>query len=228
MVGLLGLSAPALAEPLDAVKAEESAELPKVRHVALLPTVGVWRHGFRGKEVEAELGPVWGMFARVEPWRFLNVRVGVMRGNQPVRVTAGALGAPELGVDQPPLQILRFVARVEPTLSLAPALDAYLGVGLGWSRSVAPELETTGPRLESAPRTSVALVPELTLGMAYEPIVDWLLITAELGGSWLVSQSGSALGPIQAFSPDGHRTELGGLPRFAECLEVLVGVGLVL
>jgi len=240
-VAVLGFSAPALSAPLAPTQEAEGdaptqevegdappIELPKVRHVALLPTVGVWRHGFRDNGLEGELGPVWGFFARIEPWEFLHIRAGVLRGDQPVRITQGSLAAPDSGAYQPPLEILRFAARAEPRLTLLPALDLYLGAGLGWSRSVVPELVTSRPRLESAPRNSVALVPGLAVGASYEPVGDWLLVTAEFGASWLISQSGSALQPIQAFSQDGHRTELGGLPRFAECLEVLVGLGLIL
>lgn len=206
---------------------EPAAERPE-RHVVLMPVVGAWQHRFDSSRVTAKVGPVWGLHARIEPWSWMSFRGGVVRGNQPVRVKDGALAAAGTDVYQPPLEILRLEARAEPVLAVGEGVSVYGGLGVGWGRSVAPEPTTRHPELVSLRRSQVYLDYLLSLGATYEPIADWLMIDIDLSAGLLRSQSGSSLSSVQAFSPDGHRTSIEGLPRFSQTFSVLLGVGLVL
>jgi hypothetical protein len=215
-----------------APEAEAPADGPVLerpeRHLVLMPVVGLWQHRFNSSRVTAKVGPVWGLHARIEPWSWMSFRAGVLRGNQPVRIKDGALAAAGTDVYQPPLEILRLEARAEPMVAVGAGVSLYGGVGIGWGRSVVPEPTTKHPDLVSLGRAQVYLDYLLSLGVTYEPIVDWLVVGLDLSAGLLGSQSGSSLTSVQAFSPEGHRTNIGGLPKFSQTYSALLGVGIVL
>jgi len=209
----------------------EAQRLPKTterpeRHVVLMPVVGVWSHSFTDRRYTSKVGPVWGMDVLIDPVRWLNVRGGVLRGNQPLAITPGALSS-DISVYQPTLEVLRMHLRLEPTYHFSESLSLYAGLGMGWARMTAPA-PTTQSSLRSVQRNSVYLGYEGALGVQFEPIVDWMMIDWSLAGSYLANQSGTAYGEAQAFTADGHRTELSALSKFGMSYRMSLGIGIIL
>jgi opacity protein-like surface antigen len=213
-----------------------SAERPE-RHVTVMPVAGFWNHPFERSGWKAKPGPVVGLDVKVEPLSWLGIRASFLRGHQPLDsgslaqgVSVGAQGTTadqSYTTDQPMLKITQLGLRVEPTLRFSRAWAGYLGAGITWGHVEAPET-VTAPRLRSFDRTAVHVGYEGAIGIAYEPLVDWIVFDLSLAGAWLGKQTGTAYDTVQAFSEDGHRTQLGGLPHFDGVMRVMFGVGLVL
>ncbi|MGC4063694.1 MAG: hypothetical protein QM784_03440 [Polyangiaceae bacterium] len=196
------------------------------RHVILMPTVGVWTHTFKQSGYDARLGPVYGFDVKIDPFRWLNVRGGVLQGKQPISFPAHALND-DFSAYQPTIKFMRMHMRFEPVWHLSERTSAYVGLGLGWARLTAPAPITT-PAVASFERSGVYVAYEGALGVAYEPILDWLSIDVSAGVSHLTSQNGSAFRSGQAFTEDGHRTTLGALSKLDLGYRLSLGIGIVL
>lgn len=196
------------------------------RHVVLMPVVGLWGHTFKNSRYESKPGPVWGLDVVIDPFRFMNVRGSVMRGNQPLSLPSDALSS-EVSSYQPTLELLRMDMRLEPVYHVSDRLSFYAGLGLGWARLTAPE-PVTVPRVVAFQRNSVYVGYEGALGAQFEPIVDWMLVDFSVAASRLANQSGNAYEKVQAFTEDGHRTELSALSRFGMGYRMCLGVGIIL
>jgi opacity protein-like surface antigen len=227
LVGLfLGLctTVPAFAQP-SALEPSPPRERPD-RHVVLEPVVGVWQHTFRNHDYSAKPGAMYGVEVVIDPFRFLNVRGGVLRGNQPLSMPSSTLND-NARVVQPMLDILRMHLRVEPTWHYNDRLSLYLGLGMGWARFTADE-PYSEPNLISFRRTGVYLAYEGAAGIAFEPILDWMVVDFSLAASRLSGQTGSAFESTQAFTEAGHLTTLDGLSKFSMGYRVGLGIGIVL
>lgn len=73
----------------------------KDRHLVLSVVAGPWWHGLNGQGVSTRVGPVWGVSGRVNPYRWLGIRVSILRGNQPESPDYGALGVSNTQINQP-------------------------------------------------------------------------------------------------------------------------------
>jgi opacity protein-like surface antigen len=196
------------------------------RHVVLMPTVGVWTHTFKQSGYDARLGPVYGFDVKIDPFRWLNVRGGVLQGKQPISLPAHALGD-DFSSYQPTIKFMRMHMRFEPVWHWSERTSAYVGLGLGWARLTAPAPVTT-PSVASFERSGVYVAYEGALGVAYEPILDWLSIDVSAGVSYLTSENGSAFRSGQAFTEDGHRTTLESLSKLDLGYRMSLGIGIVL
>jgi opacity protein-like surface antigen len=196
------------------------------RHVVLMPTVGVWSHPFKDSSYHAKAGPVWGADVVLDPFRFMNVRGGIMRGNQPMTLPSHAL-SDAASVSQPALKVLRMHVRLEPIWHYTETLAFYAGLGMGWAHVIEPAF-VASPKLATYDRTSVYLGYEGAAGVQFEPIANWLMIDFSVAASYLANQSGAAYDKTQAFTEDGHRTTLGGLSKFSMGYRMCLGIGLVL
>jgi opacity protein-like surface antigen len=214
-----------LDESSAAEKVRVSPERPE-RHVILMPTVGVWTHTFKQSGYEARLGPVYGFDVKIDPFRWLNVRGGVLQGKQLFSMPEHALGD-DFSSYQPAVKFMRMHMRLEPVWHLSERTSAYVGLGLGWARLTASSPITT-PRVVSFERHGVYVAYEGALGFTYEPILDWLSVDLSAGISYLTSQNGSAFRRGQAFTEDGHRTTLEALSKLELGYRMSVGIGIVL
>ena len=200
----------------------------KERHLTLSAVAGPWWHGINGTGATTRVGPVWGMSGRVDPFRWLGVRLTVLRGNQPVSVQYGALGVPNTQVQQPTFEIVHWSIRMEPTWHVNRELALWMGPGLAWARAVVPEPTVGSLNWRSADRACVYVEAQWALGAEYEVIRDWLVLGLDLSAGALGYQSGNAHDSMQAFTPDGHMTHLGGYPNFSRKVQALFGVGVIL
>ncbi len=202
--------------------------LTKEHHLTLFIVAGPWWHGLNGNGVSTRVGPTWGVSGRVEPYRWMGVRITVLRGNQPVTPDYGAWSLPNTQIQQPDFQIIYWSIRMELTWHVNRALSLWAGPGLGWARAIVPEptIGTLGWR--STDRACVYVEGQWAIGAQYEVLRDWLVLGIDLSASALGYQQGSAHDVMQAFTPDGHMTHVGGYPDFSHKLQALFGIGVIL
>jgi hypothetical protein len=189
---------------------------------------GPWWHGINGTGASTHVGPVWGVSGRVEATRWLGLRATVLRGNQPVTPDYGAMGVPNTQISQPDFQIIYWSIRIEPTWHVTPRFMTWAGTGLGSARAIVPEPTIGALNWRTADRACVYLEGQWAVGAAYELLRNWLEIGVDLSAGALSYQSGSAHDPIQAYTPEGHMTHVGGYPNFQHKLQALFGVGVIL
>ena len=202
--------------------------LSKEHHLTLLAVVGPWWHGFNGTGASTRAGPTWGVSGLVEPYRWLGIRATILRGNQPVSPDYGALGVPGTQIEQPHFEIIYWSIRMEPRWHVSRALSLWAGPGLGWARAIVPEPTVGTLGWRSADRTCVYVEGQWGIGAEFEVLRDWLVLGIDLSASALGYQQGSAHDALQAFTPDGHMTHIGGYPDFSHKLQALFGVGVIL
>ncbi len=201
------------------------------RQVELGPHFGVEYLPADGNAASYDAGFAWGAHARVliAPW--MGFRLSFTNSSQAVSVRDGGLGLTAgTRIDQPALSVLLLRARLEPTWVLGPRLRLWAGVGAGWGRISAPSLTTTGTQadLHSPGRKGVMLEFSGALGASVDVIPDWLAASLMLSAGAVTNQSGEVFSPSQAFTADGHRIKIDGLPHFGSSLSALLGVGVLL
>jgi hypothetical protein len=210
------------------VPPRETVALGKERHLTLSAVAGVWWHGVNGAGASTQASPVWGASGRVDPYRWLGVRFTVLRGNQSVTPNFGALGVPNVQIQQADFEIIHWTVRLEPTWHVTPLFALWAGPGLGWARAIAPEPKIGNLNWVTADRSCVYVDAQFAVGGEYEVVRDWVTLSLDLSASSLGYQSGSAHESIQAFTPDGHMTHVGGYPNFSHKVQGLFGVGIIL
>jgi len=210
------------------VPPRETVLIGKERHITLSAVAGVWLHGLNGSGASSKAGPVWGVSGRVDPYRWLGIRITVLRGNQPVTPSFGALEVPGAQIEQPDFEIIHWTFRLEPTWHVTPTLALWAGTGFGWARAIAPEPKVGNLNWVTANRACVYVDTQLALGAQYELVRDWVTVALDLSASSLGYQHGTAHEPLQAFTPEGHMTHIGGYPNFAHKVQGLFGLGIIL
>ncbi len=200
----------------------------KDRRLTLSMVAGPWWHGLNGNGVSTKVGPVWGVSGRVDPYRWMALRVTVLRGDQPVVPDYGAMGVPNTQIQQRDFQVIYWSIRMEPTWHVSPVFSLWAGAGLGWARAIVPEPTIGALNWRSADRASVYVEGQWAVGAQYELVRNWLEIGLDLSAGALGYQHGSAHDAIQAFTPDGHMTHVGGYPYFRHKVQALFGVGVIL
>ncbi len=201
------------------------------RKVELGPHAGVEYLPASGSAVSYGPGFAWGAHARIliAPW--MGFRVSFTQSSQSVSIPDGGLGLPAgTSIDQPNLSVLLLRARIEPTWVVSPRFRLWAGVGAGWGRISAEALTTTGAEagLHSAIRKGVMLEFAGELGASFDVIPNWLAASLLVSGGALTNQSGEVFTPSQAFTANGHRIYVEGLPHFGGSLSALLGVGVLL
>ncbi len=201
------------------------------RMVELGPHIGVGYLPANGAQASYDAGFAWGAHARIELAPWMGFRVSFTNSTHAVTVPDGGLGLPAgTRIDQPALSVLLLRARLEPTWVVSPRLRLWAGVGAGWGRISAPALSTAGTEagLQSAERKGVMLEFSGEVGASFDIIPDWLTTSLLVSGGIVTNQSGEVFSPSQAFTADGHRVQLDGLPHFGSSLSALLGVGVLL
>jgi len=214
--------------PRPYVAPPESVTHAKERHLTLSAVAGVWWHGLNGVGASTKAGPVWGASGRVEPYRWLGIRVTILRGNQSVTPNYGALGVPGVQIEQADFEFIHWSIRLEPTWNVTQRFALWAGPGLGWARAIVPEPKVGNLNWISEDRACVYVDAEFAVGGHYELLRDWITLNLELSGSSLGHQQGSAHEAVQAFTPDGHMTHIGAYPNFSHKVQGLFGIGVIL
>jgi hypothetical protein len=200
----------------------------KDRHLVLSVVAGSWWHSLNGQGASTRVGPVWGVSGRVDPYRWMGIRVSILRGNQPESPNYGALGVPNTLINQPDFQIIYWSIRMEPTWHVTNRFSLWAGTGLGWARAIVPEPSVGTSNWVSADRSCVYVEGQWAMGAQYELLRDWLMLGVDLSAGVLGYQSGSAHDSAQAFTPDGHMRHIGGYPDFSRKIQALLGLGVIL
>ena len=201
------------------------------RQVELGAHVGMEYLPARGSALSYGPGFAWGGHARIEIAPWMGFRISFTQSSQPVSVPDGALGLQSgTRIDQPDLSVLLLRARIEPTWVVSPRLRLWAGIGAGWGRVSAPALTTSGTQadLNAAQRKGVMLEFSGGLGGSFDVIPNWLAASLMVSGGFLTNQTGEVFTSSQAFTADGHRTQLAGLPHFSSSLSALFGVSVLL
>ena len=119
--------------------------------------------------------------------------------------------------------------RAEPTLNLGHRTDLVAGLGLGWERCIANELTShDATHLRSYNRAVVFVDYEALVGLRTEPVRDWLSVGLSLSVALPTMQTGTLWDSTQAFTADGHRIMLDGLPSVSHRFMGLFELGLIL
>jgi hypothetical protein len=177
----------------------------------------------------------WGIEAGVHPLSWLAVRVYTRFANMPVEVKPGGFDTeltqyPDTEFSQKDLDLFGLGARIEPGLRLAGTLRGFAIIDIGWSRFVAAAPEAHGAKeVVSFERAGVGVHYRGGLGISFEPVEDWVLLSARGSYGWVASQSGTAFkNVLQGIDETGNIVHIAALPRFGSSLELLASVGLIL
>ncbi len=154
-------------------------------------------------------GLFWGGHVRAELLDYLGLRAYFTRGQHSVGLDDGALGPTT--ASQPNVTVSSIGGRLEPTLRVERRARLFLGLGVAWSRLVAPELETQ-PQWRSFERSGVFLEWTAALGALIDVIEDHAGIVVSLHAGATSNASGSAFDNVQAIDHNGLRARIGGLP----------------
>lgn len=196
--------------------------------------VGVWHQPAESSSVEYGPGVGYGIHARLELIEWLALRPFFQLIARPVTLEPGALGPSDVSFEQDSLRTLLLGGKVEPTLVLGSRVRAWLGLGVAWGRTVAPEPVATGGAalfslpIRSAERTGVFLEYSAGLGARFEAIPSRLGISLSASFGLVGGESGGLYTKVQAFDEDGHRLHLSGLPKLERSASALLGVGWIL
>jgi opacity protein-like surface antigen len=172
----------------------------------------------------------FGFHARIDPLKWLGVRVVVRYESNGVSFDAGALGLPNgTTYDQSALARVYLGAAVEPTWSPVERLGLFAGLGAGWARSTAQELHTSGAEVVELPiRSSVFLEFPLSIGARYEVVRNWVMLSLAGSVGFLSNQDGKMLSSEQTPGKSGQLVTVGGFPEFGTSWNLLAGVGVLL
>lgn len=156
----------------------------------------------------------YGAALRAEVLSWLGVRAFFLQASQAVAFDDSTRA------HQPDLDVLLLGVRVEPSLELAPRLRGWAGLSAGWLRTVTPPADGAAASV----RLGTGLDLGAAVGAGYDVIADRLAVTAALGASWIVLQSGDMFRPTDAVQSDGTRGRVEGLPKYGAALHAELGV----
>lgn len=166
-------------------------------------------------------GVFWGGHARAELTSFLGVRVYFSRGEHSVSLDPGSLTP--VTASQGNVTVSSIGSRIEPTLQIEDRARLFLGLGVAWSRLVAPEPETE-PRWRSFERSGVFLEWTAAVGALFDVIEDRAGVVLSVHGGTTSNASGNAFDTTQAIDHNGLRARVGGLPISETTFGVTAGV----
>jgi hypothetical protein len=211
------------------VQDEPALGLPS-RRVELGVDTGAVSRPSGGAGVHYALGWTVGGHARVEVLPWLAARVTGRVETQPASPDRALLGLPAgTEIDQPGLHRVYVGASAEPTWSPLARLDLWAGIGVGWGRTLAPPLHTSGAETIVLPtRSAVFLEVPLSLGARYEVVPS--RVVANLSGAVgaLADQSGKLLDAYRTPGQGGKLVTIPGFPEFGTSWVVLAGLGVLL
>jgi len=120
-------------------------------------------------------------------------------------------------------------ASAEPTWSPVPRLDLWAGVGIGWGRTLAPTLKTSGAQVVVVPsRAAVFVEVPLSLGVRYEILPNLVVVNLSGAIGFLGNQSGGLLQTYRTPGKDGKLVGVGGYPEPDTSWVALAGLGVLL
>jgi hypothetical protein len=192
--------------------------------------VGVIARAANGNGVHDSPGFAFGGHVRGKILKWLDVRVAGRTESCPYSYDDGAFGLPSgTQIDQPGPRRIYLAAALEPNWSPIPRLELWAGVGIGWGRTVAPTMQTSGAEEVLVPtRAAVFVEVPFSLGVRYEIIPYWLVANLSASVAFPGAQSGVMLGPYHTPGKDGTLVTVGGFPELGVSWLGLAGLGVLL
>lgn len=179
----------------------------------------------------SSLGPFLGF----DPVQWLRVTLYSRFEWIPVDVAPGGFDTesyqyPDTNFEQESLDSIGLGLRVEPSLALTDTLKVMLLLDLAWNRfTAAAPLSRGETQVRTAERAGVNLNPKAGVGIRFEPLQDWLELSASAAYGWYTNQSGTAFDDVlQGIDQTGNIVHLAPLPEFSSSFELLVWLGVIL
>lgn len=177
----------------------------------------------------------YGPKAAVEIFPWLRTVAYARFEDIPVDARPGAFDTgeyryPNTSIEQPALDSIGLGFRVEPTLVLNEQWRIMAAFDIAWNRFKAQAPATEGDtHVRSAERAGVGLNYKAGIGLAWEPIVHWLEVSALGEYGVFSSQDGTAFDDVlQGFDQSGYVVHLAPLPRFERSFELTLSVSVIL
>jgi hypothetical protein len=176
------------------------------------------------------IGRTIGVHVRVEPWKWLGVRVMARWESLSVNFSEGALGLPPgTTYDEPDLDRVYLGISAEPTWYPIPALGLWAGAGLGWGRTTAQVLHASGTETAELPiRSAVFVEFPLSVGARYEVVKNWVVLNLSGHIGFLTGQSGALENPYATPGTVQRVVTVQGFPELGTSFGFLAGVGCLL
>lgn len=207
----------------------DSGRIPRARDVEVGVNVGMVSRPADGDAVTYTPGLSYGGFARVEVLPWLAVRTAARIESSTASPRGGTLGI--AGAHFPDADLVRpyLSASVEPTWSPIARLGLWLGVGVGWGRTVCPSLRSVDASNVVVPSRAAVFVDfPLSLGARFEVIPDWLTLSASASVSFLSSQSGRLVEPVRTPDQTGQLATVSAFPELGSSFSALAGIAVLL
>jgi hypothetical protein len=191
---------------------------------------GVVRRPANGDGAHDSAGALVGAHVRVKVLKYLDARIMGRVESCPFSYDDGALGLPRgTHIDQDGPRRVYLAAAAEPTWSPVRRLDLFVGVGIGWGRTLASALHASGQQTLVVPERAAVLVElPLSLGLRYELIENWLVANLAANLAFVGAQSGQLLSPYRTPGKDGALVTVGGFPEVGTSWAALAGLGILL
>jgi hypothetical protein len=209
---------------------QRPAPLEHARRVEITAFAGVAQRPSTSSRIHYDVGYTAGGQARIAPvwWLAFRLYAGIESNN--VSFSQGALGLPsgtQYQLDS--FQRVRFGITVEPTWHFDERLEVWLGAGIGWGRTIASPLTTTGAVSLTVPAHAAVFVElPFTLGARWELVPDWLVVSLSGNVIALTDQSGTLLEAYSTPNGVGKLVTIPGFPELGTSWVVLAGLGVLL
>lgn len=211
---------PALASPPAPDANSGRAGRPEMRKLELGVDVGAVRRPSAGAGVDYETGLRWSGHGTIVLLPNLGARLTGGMEYHALSIEPGALGAEGPATGEPNISGPHVLGQLQPMLELAPGLDGYALVGIGWQRFTADSVTLGEPTpLTIAERSGVLVELPLAVGARYAVLRDRMALALTFAFSAPLSQSGSLFdagaGASQSLRQDtGELVRVDALPHF--------------
>jgi hypothetical protein len=205
------------ARPVGAAQAEP-------RKLELGLEVGGVSRPSRGQGVQYALGPMWAGHATIVLLENLGFRLSGGMTYHDVEITRGALGVAGATEGEPSIRGPRVVGQLQPMLQLAPRIDAFALVGIGWQRFTANSISIAEPTpLRVSERSGVLVELPIAVGARYAVLRERMALALTFGFAAPLTESGALFdadaGTSQSLRQDtGELVRVDALPHFAGAL----------
>lgn len=211
---------PAAARSPAADSSSDRAGRPETRRLELgLDFGGVHRPSASGG-VAYDTGLRWSGHGTVVLLQNLGARLTGGMEYHALSIERGALGAAGPATGEPRISGPHVLGQLQPMLEVAPRLDAYALVGIGWQRFTADSVTLGNPTpLTISERSGVVVELPLALGARYAVLRDRMALALTFAISAPLSQSGALFdagaGASQSLRQDtGELVRVEALPHF--------------
>jgi hypothetical protein len=181
--------------------------------------------------------PALGFHLRWEIFRWLQFSPYFVWGEHPVHIPPGSLSTSspntvrrDAVIDSFKVSTFAFGAKVAPTWPIRKGWRLWLSAGVGYGRFGFHNMKVTeGNKSYDLPnRDGVFVELPVGLGISYDVLPRWLVISYEASGAAVVGQSGPAHTTDQAVDADGKVRDVGPVGAIQASFVQTLGIGIIL